>query len=118
LESPIEPTSPPATAPSFFEEDRGESPIHAEVKLLVRTSDNGRESVEIRSVKEHVVPTPPSPLARSPVPPPQPHPLPSPVGTASSMTTPTPPSSPDSQERVESPSIITQKLVVRFHDGT
>lgn len=101
-------------------DDGKASPIHAEIKLLVRTSENGRESVEIRSLKEVVVPSA-APSTPSPIPP----------STSSSL----PPSSPQScirrtlspsdsnkiyeddvDERVESP-ILTQKLVVRFQEG-
>lgn len=118
-------------------DDGKASPIHAEIKLLVRTSDNGRESVEIRSLKEVVVP----PAPTSPIPPPvsigssASSPLPRPTSSCSSVSpsnpqalqkgtlSPTPTSDstkiyedPSSEERVESP-ILTQKLVVRFQEG-
>lgn len=103
-------------------DDGKASPIHAEIKLLVRTSDNGRESVEIRSLKEVAVPPPSTGssagASRSPIPP------------SSSSLPPSCPQSPQKEtfsestkiyedeieERVESP-ILTQKLVVRFQEG-
>lgn len=108
-------------------QDGKASPIHAEIKLLVRTSENGRESVEIRSLKEVVVPPPPavtsavSSVSASPIPPPPLSPLASQRHTKRDDDTLSPTDSTkiyedDFDERVESP-ILTQKLVVRFQEG-
>jgi len=95
-------------------EDGKASPIHAEIKLLVRTSENGRESVEIRSLKEVVVPPSASPIPSS-------HISSSPQSPKRGTLSPTDStkillSEDDLSDRVDSP-ILTQKLVVRFQEG-
>jgi len=81
-EAPKEPEPPP-------QEPR---PIHAEVKLLVHTTENGRESIEIRSVKGEE------------------------AFFKEKEEQPTPPDLKEEEEPV-SEEIITQKLVVRFQQG-
>ncbi|CAG7718333.1 unnamed protein product [Allacma fusca] len=106
------------------------SPIHAEIKLLVRTSENGRESVEIRSLREVLVPnaaSPPPAIATSPLAStvitttttPNLNPTPtfnsSILGSSSSCSSPELQNDDLSSDRTESP-IFTQRLLVRIHE--
>ena len=76
-------------SPVVVESGSGGGPIHGEVKLLVRTSGNGRGFVEITSLREGVLTPPPSLVEGS--------------------------QSPDSP--MDEASVLTQKLVVRFQGG-
>lgn len=48
------PTSYPSSTPSPFQLVEGGRPVKAEVKLMVKTADIGKQAIEIRSIREFV----------------------------------------------------------------